>query len=206
MSSIGPVIHVPTLGRTASVVGATPTGETADGRQTVQVHYRARVACDEAGAAGVPTVSTGVEYARESVRAVRESGACEDCEDTGRQRKDLLTAEERAALDKLRQIDAQVKQEEKAHAAMAGAAGGPIRYKYATGPDGRQYAVGGKVPVDFSNPSGDPERARTVASRIATAANAAANPSAADLTMARRAYDAAGSAAATAFRNFDGRG
>ena len=114
-----------------------------------------------------------------------------------------LTAEEKTAGDRLRQRDAQVRQEEQAHAAAAGAAAGPITYTYATGPDGRQYAVGGSVSVRISNPSGDPAELERAAARLSYAANAAVNPSAADLAAARKGYQAAGAASADIRRNAD---
>ncbi|NNG05331.1 MAG: hypothetical protein HKM95_14700, partial [Inquilinus sp.] len=43
---------------------------------------------------------------------------------------DRLAPTERAAVDRLRQRDAQVRQEEQAHAAAAGALAGPIAYVY----------------------------------------------------------------------------
>ena len=114
-----------------------------------------------------------------------------------------LTAEERVAVDRLRQRDSQVKQEEKAHAAAAGASAGPITYTYTVGPDEQQYATGGSVSVRLSNPSGDPAKMAEAAARLSTAANAAHNPSAADLAAARKGYQAAGAALEALHRNTD---
>ena len=110
--------------------------------------------------------------------------------DAGAQAKDLLelSAEERAIVDALRMRDAQVRQEEEAHAAAAGDLAGAIQYHYVTGPDGRRYVAGGEVPIRAGDAGGDPSKARSDAARLATAANAATNPSAADLAAARRGY------------------
>ena len=71
---------------------------------------------------------------------------------------------------------------------MAGDLAGPISYTYQTGPDGRQYAVGGSVGIKSTVTSGDPAEAKRQAGRIAAAANAATNPSAQDYAAARNAY------------------
>ncbi|MEL6963179.1 MAG: putative metalloprotease CJM1_0395 family protein, partial [Pseudomonadota bacterium] len=99
-----------------------------------------------------------------------------------------LSPAEKAAVSRLQQRDQQVKQEEKAHAAVAGDLAGPINYVYQLGPDGRQYAVGGSVGIQASALSGDPADAKRQAGRIAAAANAATNPSAQDYAAARQAY------------------
>ena len=190
--SIGSVVNMPMSGRTGIVTGQTAIGETADGKQRVVMQVRSRVPADEAGARGTPAVSTPAETARASAAA---SGAGYEVRKPEIARNpDDLTAAERAAVDRLRQRDSQVKQEEKAHAAAAGASAGPISYTYQMGPDGRQYAVGGSVSVRMSNPSGDPAKLAEAAARLSTAANAAHNPSSADLAAARRGYQAAGAA------------
>lgn len=191
--SIGSVVTVPSLGRLATVVGTTAVGVPQDGPQYMQVHYSARVPDTAAGGTsdGSFAPSSVTETAR-TTRPVKAAGDCSDCRDDEdmrlRYRKDDLTAEERAALDRLRQIDSAARQEENAHAAAAGAAAGPIRYSYQTGPDGRQYATSGKVTVSFDNPAGDPARLAEAANRISAAANAATNPSAADLGVALQGY------------------
>ncbi len=104
-------------------------------------------------------------------------------------RLDQLSAAERADIAKFQQRDQQVRQEEKAHAAVAGDLAGPISYIYQRGPDGRQYAVGGSVGVQAKTVTGDPAEAKRLSGRMAVAANAATSPSAQDLATARLAYD-----------------
>ena len=101
---------------------------------------------------------------------------------------DQLSPQDRAVVEALRQRDAQVRQEETAHAGVAGSLAGPISYVYQRGPDGRQYAVGGSVPISAQAVTGDPDEARRLGGRIAAAALAATNPSAADLSAAASAY------------------
>jgi len=57
--------------------------------------------------------------------------------------------------------------------------------------------------VRLSNPSGDPAKLAEAAARLSTAANAAHNPSAADLAAARKGYQAAGAALEVQHRNAD---
>ena len=64
-----------------------------------------------------------------------------------------------------------------------------------SGPDGRQYAVGGSVGVAATVTSGDPAELRRVGARLAAAAIAPINPSAQDYATARlglRLYAEAG--------------
>ena len=199
---------MPSLGRLATVVGTAAVGVPQEGRQYMQVRYSARVPDTAAGggnaAAAVPS---SVSETVRTTRPVKAPGDCSDCGDDEekklQKKKDDLTAEERAALDRLRQIDSAVRQEEKAHAASAGSAAGPIRYSYQTGPDGRQYATSGKVAVSFDNPTGDPARLADTANRLSAAANAATSPSAADLSVARQGYRAAAAATQTVQRSLD---
>lgn len=105
---------------------------------------------------------------------------------------DQLSPQDRATVERLRQRDAQVRQEETAHAGVAGSLAGPISYVYQRGPDGRQYAVGGSVPIAARATTGDPAEARQLGGRLAAAALAATNPSSADLAAANQAYRFAG--------------
>ena len=105
-----------------------------------------------------------------------------------------LDPAQRAALDDLRRRDQQVRQEERAHAAVAGDLAGPISYVTQRGPDGRLYAIGGSVPIEARVATGDPAEARRLGARVAAAAQAATNPSGADLTAARRGYGLLGQA------------
>ena len=197
---LGPVMNMPTLGRPGIVVGATPIGEARDGRQYVQVHVRTRVADGEAGAGGVPTAPTVAEAAK-FARTAPISADCDSCGEPGRVKEDRLRAAEKAALDELRQRDGQVRQEEKAHAAAAGALAGAISYDYRAGPDGQLYAVSGKVPVSLPRQAATPEQLEAAAAQLAHAANAAVNPSAADMAIARAGYRTAGEAASAALES-----
>lgn len=99
-----------------------------------------------------------------------------------------LNGAEKRNLDQLKQRDREVRTHEQAHMSAGGAhvQGGPS-YSYETGPDGRQYAVGGNVSIDVSKVPGNPEATEEKARTVRKAAMAPANPSAQDLKVAAKA-------------------
>lgn len=98
-----------------------------------------------------------------------------------------LTDEEIEQVRKLEERDAEVRRHEQAHAAAAGphARGGP-KFEFQSGPDGKQYAVGGEVSIDTS-PAETPEATIAKAQQIRRAANAPAEPSSQDRAVAAKA-------------------
>ena len=99
-----------------------------------------------------------------------------------------LTEEERRLLNELKARDAEVRAHEAAHLAAAGPyANGAPTYEYQTGPDGRQYAVGGEVSIDTSPVPGNPEATVRKAQTIKRAALAPREPSAQDRQVAAQA-------------------
>ena len=100
---------------------------------------------------------------------------------------DGLTAEERAIVAELAQTDRQVRAHEQAHLAVAGGLARGVSFSFTTGPDGKQYAVGGEVSIDTSPVSGDPQATIQKAQQIRAAASAPANPSGQDRAVAAQA-------------------
>lgn len=99
-----------------------------------------------------------------------------------------LSEEEKAELEKLRARDREVRAHEAAHKAAAGShARGSVQFTFDEGPDGRRYAVGGEVSIDTSKVSGDPEATIRKAQAIQRAANAPAQPSGQDRSVASKA-------------------
>jgi len=94
--------------------------------------------------------------------------------------------EDEAKIEQLRRRDAEVRAHEAAHAAAAGSFGGGASFSYETGPDGKQYAVGGEVPVRMMG-GRTPEEAIRNAAQVRAAALAPANPSAQDRAVAAEA-------------------
>lgn len=99
-----------------------------------------------------------------------------------------LSPEDKARLNTLKQRDMEVKRHEQAHVSVGGnhVMSGPS-YTYATGPDGRQYAVGGEVAIDVSPVPDDPEATIAKARIVKRAALAPASPSPADRQVAAKA-------------------
>ncbi|MDR0391915.1 MAG: hypothetical protein LBH59_08410, partial [Planctomycetaceae bacterium] len=99
-----------------------------------------------------------------------------------------LTEEEQEQVRKLEARDAEVRQHEAAHLAVAGQyAQGGAEYTYQTGPDGKKYAIGGSVSIDVSEVEGDPEATIAKMRQVAAAATAPAEPSNQDLKVASAA-------------------
>ncbi|WP_082805981.1 putative metalloprotease CJM1_0395 family protein [Marichromatium gracile] len=97
------------------------------------------------------------------------------------------TPEELRLVEQLRQRDREVRMHEQAHVAAGGryVTGGPS-YTYQTGPDGRQYAIGGEVQIDTSKEA-DPAATLDKAEAVLRAALAPAEPSGQDQRVAAQA-------------------
>ena len=99
-----------------------------------------------------------------------------------------LSPEAEQQVQKLRERDREVRAHEQAHIAAGGQyVSGGASFSYQTGPDGRQYAVGGSVRIDTSPVPGDPEATEEKARVVRRAALAPANPSATDQGVAAKA-------------------
>ena len=188
--SIGSVRVSGPAGNTGVVVNARELPADTNGRRQVALQIQSR--SPNAAAAGTDTSTVPARPGEtlsglraELAQAVRERDAARPAI---ARTPDQLSPQDRAVVESLRQRDAQVRQEETAHAGVAGSLAGPISYVYQRGPDGRQYAVGGSVPISAQAVTGNPDEARRQGGRIAAAALAATNPSAADLSAAAGAY------------------
>ena len=99
-----------------------------------------------------------------------------------------LTEEEQKQIDELKSRDREVKTHEQAHIAAGGSyVLGGASYDYQTGPDGKQYAVGGSVNIDTAPVKGDPEATIAKAQVVIKAALAPAEPSGQDQKVASAA-------------------
>lgn len=107
-----------------------------------------------------------------------------------------LTPEEEARVSELQRIDAEVRRHEQAHMNAGGQYAGQASYTYETGPDGRQYAVAGEVPIDTAPVPDDPQATIDKMEVVIRAALAPAEPSAQDLRVAAGARQTIASARA----------
>jgi len=99
-----------------------------------------------------------------------------------------LSPEAEEQVQKLRERDREVRAHEQAHIAAGGQhVPGGANFSYQTGPDGRQYAIGGSVQIDASPVPGNPEATEEKARAVRRAALAPANPSSTDQNVAAKA-------------------
>lgn len=98
-----------------------------------------------------------------------------------------LTPEERQMVAELQLRDREVRAHEAAHKAAGGAHVGGASYTFQQGPDGRQYAIGGEVPVDLSTSGGSPEAVIAKMEQVRAAALAPGDPSSQDYAVAAAA-------------------
>lgn len=95
--------------------------------------------------------------------------------------------EKQRVLQALQTRDREVRAHEAAHlSAAVNLATGGASFSYQTGPDGRQYAVGGEVSIDTS-PGSSPDETIRKAQAIRRAATAPAQPSSQDQQVISRA-------------------
>ncbi len=98
-----------------------------------------------------------------------------------------LSDDEQRMVTELQSRDREVRTHEAAHQAAGGGYVGAASFSYQQGPDGRQYAIGGEVPVDLSVSGKDPSAVIAKMARVRAAALAPASPSAQDMAVAAAA-------------------
>jgi hypothetical protein len=106
--------------------------------------------------------------------------------------------QEQAEQQEIRELqarDREVRAHEQAHATVGGQYAGAPSYEFETGPDGRQYAVGGEVSIDVSEEE-TPEESLRKFQQVEAAALAPAEPSPQDFRVAAEARQGANEARA----------
>lgn len=117
-------------------------------------------------------------------RVERDALAGADDTSTKRQAEQERQQAVRDQIQELAARDREVRAHEQAHAAVAGQYGSSPTYSFVRGPDGVSYAVGGEVKIDTSPIPGDPEATLRKAQQLRRAANAPADPSSQDSSVA----------------------
>jgi hypothetical protein len=169
-------------------------------------HHQRPTSADE-GDAAVPTDKVTVSgdararHGAEATDGAPEADAAEEAAGTtrpGPEPKDptdrskvkdgtgKLTPEQQDQVVRLQQRDTEVRAHEAAHQAVAGSLGGGVSFTYQLGPDGRQYAVGGEVPIEIGGGK-TPQEMLSRARQVKAAALAPANPSSQDIRVAASA-------------------
>ncbi len=99
-----------------------------------------------------------------------------------------LSNEEKQVVNELKSRDLETRVHEQSHIAAAGGyAKGGASYSFQTGPDGKQYAVGGSVQIDSSAVPNNPEATLRKAQVVRQAALAPKDPSGTDRAVAASA-------------------
>ncbi len=98
-----------------------------------------------------------------------------------------LSEGEQKQVRELKAVDAEVRRHEQAHAAAGGQYAGAPQYEYTDGPDGKRYATSGHVSIDVTPIAGDPKATIEKMDVVQRAANAPAEPSGADRSVAAKA-------------------
>ncbi|MBL1146153.1 MAG: hypothetical protein HND56_06955 [Pseudomonadota bacterium] len=98
-----------------------------------------------------------------------------------------LTEAEEKTVRELKQRDIEVRAHEQAHKSVGGPYAGAVSFDTVTGPDGREYAVGGEVQIDASAVRGNPEETIRKMEIVIRAALAPAEPSPQDVQVAAQA-------------------
>ena len=110
-----------------------------------------------------------------------------DVTDKPRTREEQLKLPEvQQEIKQLMQTDKEIRTHEQAHKAVGGSFAGPLSYEYATGPDGKPYAVAGEVPIHAPQVE-EKEEMLTILEKVRQAALAPAQPSPQDLRVAANA-------------------
>jgi hypothetical protein len=134
---------------------------------------------NKTGSRGTEVSLSDEALAKLGLKTFEKKGEGEKTHSTGE-----ISEDEKAEVDKLKQIDRQVRTHEQAH---VGAGGNLVRqgasYQYKTGPDGVRYAVAGDVQIDTS-PEKDAKATIQKGQRIIAAALAPADPSPQDRRVA----------------------
>jgi len=99
-----------------------------------------------------------------------------------------LTPAEQAEVAKLVARDREVRAHEAAHLAVAGTMASDVEYTFQMGPDGKMYAVGGRVRITMT-PGQTPEENLAKARQLRAAANAPSDPSGQDMIVAAEANE-----------------
>ncbi len=134
------------------------------------------------------TIEAALSAGEQSESGTTTAGNQAEREDVSDPTDTKLSPAEQDDVRDLQDRDQEVRKHEQDHiAAGGGVVQGSANYTYETGPDGKQYAVGGEVYVDVASVPGDPEATRDKAQDVRRSALAPASPSAQDQNVAAKA-------------------
>lgn len=123
----------------------------------------------------------------EKTKKANSTSDTKEAEKSGPEDPQVLTEEEQKQVDELKKRDAEVRAHEQAHAAVGGSYASAPTYEFQTGPDNKQYAVGGEVQIDAAPVPNDPKATIEKMDIVIRAALAPQEPSAQDKKVAAEA-------------------
>ena len=187
-------VRVPASADEAAAIDATDQGRPGHGLHADAAAISSPTVSDEAptetaSAVSVPATATTASPDAQATDAPGSEESEEQVEPgrpTSASGEPLSDAEVRE-VEQLQDRDREVRAHEQAHKVAAGSYGGAIHYDYQRGPDNNNYAVGGHVPIDMSEVSGDPQATVQKMQTIRRAALAPAEPSSQDRAVAAQA-------------------
>ena len=187
--SQGPPPEPPTSAAAPGPSGGQPTAPTTAASQTAQTLTApaAGTPKSEAATPAAPDKAGGKPAAKAAAPTEAEPKAAKAPQAGGVKTADQLTPDQRREVNLLQARDREVRAHEAAHQAVAGANGGSASFSFQTGPDGRQYAIGGEVPIDMSTVRNDPSATFAKMEQVRRAALAPADPSSQDRSVAAQA-------------------
>ncbi len=125
-----------------------------------------------------------------TVKADRAYGGKSKAHEGSPKQADNLSAGEKRVIDDLKIADQEVRTHEAAHQRAGAPFAGMATYEYVTGPDDKQYAVAGKVPISI--PTGNtPEETIAAMEKVRGSALSPASPSGKDMEVAAEAENMA---------------
>ena len=123
----------------------------------------------------------------ESVPSARVNNSTASAKEDEAKSNNQYSQGELEVIQKLKARDREVRAHEQAHAITGGQYAGSPSYSYQKGPDGKNYAIGGKVPIDVAKVANDPEATIRKMDTVYRAALAPAQPSGQDRRVASEA-------------------
>jgi hypothetical protein len=174
INSILPTAYTPNNLATSAVLRSAVSEESTDSQADIFTPVE-----QAAGAANTDSATS--DKSAERLRQQQDEHAAHD-----KQAQQQQTQIDQQTIQTLSTLDREVRNHERAHAAIGGQYAGAPSYEYERGPDGVNYAVSGEVPIstgEASNPQMTIEKAQI----IRRAALAPAEPSAQDRKVAAEA-------------------
>lgn len=138
-----------------------------------------------------PATKTKDIFARDDTlelsQGAREHGRSTSTEEVNLEQAKQLSEPEKEEVRKLKQRDTEVRAHEQAHSSAGGQYTGAVSLNYTRGPDGKNYATEGSVPIDLSPIDADPSATVRKMQQVKRAALAPGDPSGADRQIASQA-------------------